>query len=531
MSITIETNAVNKAPVYSYTPIFWDTSSDRDQSESGDVTVVGDNGGDAQYTVAALSGVLTVGDIVNLVGFTGAGAVYNGLQEVKALSGSLITTDRAFDIVLSPVVGVTMTRSNLGFQIRADIYVFDGVSASITGVTNPGGGEIEVTTSINHGLAVGDLVRHRRMDHYDGVFTVNTIVSPTVYQVTATFIANDTGDSLKGTIRGVKRQSIVLPAVPTDYRIAVQGILRTTISSDLIALGGANIVTPNDNSLHFHVIQFTEEFDDANGVKKEGDTLRSPERSFINATRQQDEDQTLDDFNLEAPTDRFLTNAPIPQKLAIGEEFQLSMQYDQVSDIEINYETFDNGGNSLGVTALTIVGSVDGRGIFPVNLITSSISRVDVWLFDSMGGIDVSERFRFDREDKRFSDPQRIIWLNRLGGYDWFTFAGRKKEDIKVKKLTFKKNLGVGFALQDAGRTTLSVVPTKVEESWSEFLDSPYLSWLEELYTSPNVFIEIDGNFIPIQVLTNSATVQDSGRLQQAKLTWARANDILVQGN
>ena len=526
MSVTIETTPPLKAPAYSYTPIFWDVSSDRDTADSGAVLSVVLNGIKASYEVPSLAGIIKVGDIVNLSGFA-VETTYNGLQEVNIALGDFFTTNKDFTATDTG----TLTRANNGFQIRGDIHVFDAPVVSIASVANLGGGIIRVTTSAAHGYTVGQLVRHRETDDYNGVFEITNIDATTTYDVAATFVATNTGDSILGEIRGVKRQSTVLPAVPTDYRIAVQGILRTRITSDLLALGGSNIVTPNDNSLRFHAMRFTEEFDDLDGLVKEGDNIITVARSFINATRQQDEDQTLSDFELVAPGDRFLTNAPSPQKLAVGEEYQLSFLYDQTADIRVRYETFDNDGNTLGETTLAVVGSIDGRGIFPVNLITTSISRVDVWLFDSAGGMDVSERFRFDREDKCFNTPQRIVWLGRLGGYDAFTFGGRKKIDLKVKKQTFKKNLNVGFATQDAGRTTLSVVPTEAEESFSEFLDKPYLSWLGELYTSPNVFIEIDGNFFAIQVLNNSETIQDEGRVRQARVIWARANDKIVQGN
>ena len=66
-------------------------------------------------------------------------------------------------------------------------------SRSITAVADAGGGDITVTTSVQHPLYPGDSVTISGTTSYDGTYTVVTRASTTTFTVTATFVATETG--------------------------------------------------------------------------------------------------------------------------------------------------------------------------------------------------------------------------------------------------------------------------------------------------------------------------------------------------
>jgi hypothetical protein len=80
-----------------------------------------------------------------------------------------------------------------------------GTSYPIASIADGGGGEIAVTTTGEHGLAVGDIISQSNCADtaYNGVFVVNTINSVTEYEVTAVFTATDTGTVDQGATLGV----------------------------------------------------------------------------------------------------------------------------------------------------------------------------------------------------------------------------------------------------------------------------------------------------------------------------------------
>lgn len=70
-----------------------------------------------------------------------------------------------------------------------------GTSFPIVSVGNAGSGDILVTTTGSHGLAVGDIVSQSNLSNsaYVGIFVVKTVPLVTTYTVTAAFTATGTG--------------------------------------------------------------------------------------------------------------------------------------------------------------------------------------------------------------------------------------------------------------------------------------------------------------------------------------------------
>lgn len=64
---------------------------------------------------------------------------------------------------------------------------------SITAVADAGGGDITVTTSVQHPLYAGDTVTISGTTSYDGEYTVVSRASTTTFTVTAAFVATETG--------------------------------------------------------------------------------------------------------------------------------------------------------------------------------------------------------------------------------------------------------------------------------------------------------------------------------------------------
>ena len=68
-----------------------------------------------------------------------------------------------------------------------------GTSFAISGVTDPGGGQIEATTSSAHGLAVDDVISITNTTDYDDVYIIDSVPTTTTFQVTDTFVSSQTG--------------------------------------------------------------------------------------------------------------------------------------------------------------------------------------------------------------------------------------------------------------------------------------------------------------------------------------------------
>lgn len=129
-----------------------------------------------------------------------------------------------------------------------------------------------------------------------------------------------------------------------------------------------------------------------------------------------------------------------------------------------------------------------------------------IQIFDASNN-PISERYFYtianncSRYEKR-----RLQFLNKLGGYDFFDFTMASKETIDVDRSIYKKSLGTGgshayqFSKNDRG---YSQYHTKIKDKisiQSDWVTEAEMEWLEELITSPDVYLDNGTALIPINI-------------------------------
>lgn len=213
------------------------------------------------------------------------------------------------------------------------------------------------------------------------------------------------------------------------------------------------------------------------------------------------------------------------------------------------------------------------------NTITSDTVSYEVKLICSGTTLGASKRVsesRFYTIDKETKNPAydfvRFHWLNRMGGIDSYTAKRNITETIQANKIFFERkspnplyaqqyNSGnvygyttsrdpVGSDLYKPSVNTFAIEATRSNTVYTEPLNNVESKWLEELITSPNVWIELlteaggwnkDRNpeSHPSQrdyfgvTITNSEleTVNQELGLVKFNLTYNMANGINTQSN
>lgn len=171
-------------------------------------------------------------------------------------------------------------------------------------------------------------------------------------------------------------------------------------------------------------------------------------------------------------------------------------------------------------------------------------------------------------------DYVRFHWLNRLGGIDSYTAKRDISESVNVSKVFFERQSpnrqfiqqynGTGNPFsnpQDAlgGDTykgsvnTLAVEATRSKTVYTEPLNMEESKWLEEILTSPNVWVELDNeagfwtewvtdnsdeihpstrDYFPVTITNSSLTTVDQALgLVKFNLEYTMANSIVTQSN
>ena len=108
-------------------------------------------------------------------------------------------------------------------------------------------------------------------------------------------------------------------------------------------------------------------------------------------------------------------------------------------------------------------------------------------------------------------DGTRFVFLNELGGYDYYSFdlADTKQDNItrKTYDQTFVNYSTGGNSIpynkSRRGSKVFSISYEETRRAESNYLTQAEADWLRELIESPNVFIQSGTDFLPI-VITNS---------------------------
>ena len=131
-----------------------------------------------------------------------------------------------------------------------------------------------------------------------------------------------------------------------------------------------------------------------------------------------------------------------------------------------------------------------------------------------------SEVFKIyiDTECQRYPS-RRLHWLNKFGVWDSFTFDLVSTDSTKVEGNRYEKEKGIwsdenyGYPLYQGEATTFSKRAEDTLTLNSDWIKEDVQQWLvRELYESPKVYLESDGNFEPVNVTNASYKLKVSRR-------------------
>jgi hypothetical protein len=232
---------------------------------------------------------------------------------------------------------------------------------------------------------------------------------------------------------------------------------------------------------------------------------------------------------------KFLTNAPITQYIRSNESMTLTSFNTTImgsSTIKKGvFKTYNSAGvlqatysHNLAGTALTT--AIINTGVGTKNLVNLNANALtgDVqsytYEYQNITGGTISEvrKFILDKECFRYTQ-KRFKWKNRMGGWDFFTFNLRSNKSVSIDRSTYRKALnhykpavGVvspsyGYNVGDRGNNVYNVKATDSELVFSNWLSNDEAAWLEELFTSPEVYIFDDAGITPLPIILTDTSL------------------------
>jgi hypothetical protein len=145
------------------------------------------------------------------------------------------------------------------------------------------------------------------------------------------------------------------------------------------------------------------------------------------------------------------------------------------------------------------------------NIIPSNTSWYEI---KTTGNSAISKSYRFNiTEVCSKHTPVRLHFLNRLGGYDSFTFDLLNTNQSNIERKEYRQNLGgfVGstysYDIKDRSATIFDTQIKTIQTLNSNWITDLEATWLEQLLTSPDVYMEV-GTQLQAVNITDSSYIQ-----------------------
>jgi len=309
-------------------------------------------------------------------------------------------------------------------------------------------------------------------------------------------------------------------------------ILENYLSYDIDASTAG--FTSNSKSFYGYVIKFGEEY----GSGSSGPTQYL---SLVTDTKRYIYNSVFDfpDFINYSQTDwliatstqkKFLTNAPLSQSVRPGTNSWLYFMTDTNIVSKLVLRTYGSSGTLLSSYALSNpdtdmsidtnrflrvpAGPANAGSAFSTTL-DSTIGSYTLHLEDGSSNV-ISEIFIFkiNTEITKYT-WYRLHFLNKMGGFDSFDFRYVSRSKINITRNNYKKYTGVesggtwSYASDERGHSQYDTLIQETITINSDWITDEQAAWLEELFTSPAVYLErSDRSLVAINISTNSFEIQ-----------------------
>jgi len=281
----------------------------------------------------------------------------------------------------------------------------------------------------------------------------------------------------------------------------------------------------------------------------------SSDRDCYNGTRQYTERTTNFDtlYNMElytptTPPKNFMSNYPGSKKVQLTDYETLGgiLSSTSPSSPTINITFYNANGGVLSTTTIPLTGNTYRRvdfGVGPKNLLSmvgsypnlsyvNTCSYYTYVLKKSYAQLSEIKTYVIDNTCSPYI-KKRVCFMNRIGGYDYFNFTMDSKRSVSVKKEEYNRTLDWNYNIGDRGTTVFATDVDEVFSMNTNWITEKECAWLEELITSPDVYLIEGTNKIPIVITDtkyeNKTAMRD--RIFNLTVNYKMANKMNIQND
>ena len=309
------------------------------------------------------------------------------------------------------------------------------------------------------------------------------------------------------------------PVQPSSAQLTfdVGNVLQNYVSYDFNNVTG--VFAANTNSRLKYFVQFRELYD-VSGIPTLTSVLAShpttpSSTSFLFAANAifDFEDYTLSAYIGKSVSNiGYLSTAPTTERIESNQEKFLSW-FDPSQAVKfIKYI----GANGDVVTAVTLTPneylfSTRAGKYAQDTLIAGGISIIDTYKVELLGATSnvlASRTFKLNTECSQYPTV-RLHWMNKLGGFDSFNFNKNQINAMEIERKQFKAPLPIGYSKQDRLKTNYNTTINDRISINSDWITEQESILLEELATSPVIYLErTPTDFVAVNITNTSYEIK-----------------------
>lgn len=162
-----------------------------------------------------------------------------------------------------------------------------------------------------------------------------------------------------------------------------------------------------------------------------------------------------------------------------------------------NFNTFGVGPQNL-LEAVPAIGTFITGSTYPYIRIATSGDGLGTFIY------------RLNKGNKSCNKFTNFAFINNYGFWDYYNIYNPTRKVTDVERniydqnyVDYSSNTSI-YSYEKRGQTQYNTGYTDIFEITTDYVDGPISTWLTELFDSPDVYIQENGNFIPI-VITNTS--------------------------
>jgi hypothetical protein len=215
-------------------------------------------------------------------------------------------------------------------------------------------------------------------------------------------------------------------------------------------------------------------------------------------------------FNWDSASYAVLSNMPATMSMQPNDFGTISVYNNNVSYVS---QSFYSASLVADTQNYTIVNNFSS---LPISSSNTDWEYVDVAVSSSIG----LQNYRYEVSNECHREKVRFAFINKLGAWDYYNNYNPVRQAIDVKREQYtapRVDYSSLTSTYDISRRGLKDYHNSTDDTFTvdtDLLNKTNANWLEELIESPSVYIQRNGEFIPI-VITDSSYTANTNQARQ----------------